>query len=693
MGAAELLGGAAQTFGAEEVAIRERQRLSAVGITGYQWRPDGARVLIPLSGDLHEFDLASRQTRRLTETPAAEFDPHYSPDGTRVAFVRDGELHVLDVESGAERQLTTGATPTLQHGVAEFIAQEELGRSRGFWWSPDGRRIAYTETDESAVPVFPLVDYRHPYGDLMLQRYPRPGDPNATVRLLIVDADGGGRRTMTIPSGPDWYLARVAWHPDGRQLAVQVQPRDQDSLQLLLVDSGSGAARTLLTETHAGWVELHDDLTWLADGGFLWSSARSGFRHLYRYNAEGALLYPVTAGAWPIVELSAVDEAGGWVYFTGHADGPFERHVYRARLDGSTARGGASPAGPPAAGDSLVALSGPVTRPERVTKNPGWHDPDFGPDYLRFLDTWSRATQPPSLAVLDADGGDRIAWIEENAMPSFAAAGYAEPEFRWVRPIGADGEVRADSLPAVLYRPRDFDPDRTYPVVVYTYGGPGAQVAADFWHTRGRGLWHQLLVQQGFLVWMCDGRGSGARGRAWVQPIHRRLGFLETEDQAACARALWQVESAADSTRTGIWGWSFGGYVAANAIARDGEVWAAAAAVAPVTDWRDYDTAYTERYMELPSQNPDGYRDTAPVELAARMTRPFLLAHGLSDDNVHWLHSVRLIDALVAAGRPPELHVVPGRGHAVGGGAARLALFRALTDFFVQHLEPEPGAR
>jgi dipeptidyl-peptidase-4 len=671
LGVDDLLRGERQTFSVEEEAQRERLRLSALGITSYLWSPDGERLLVPLSGDIWEYDLAAGSSRRLTSTNIAEFDPRYSPDGRRVAFVRGGDLFTLDLATRAERRLTSGASDTVTYATAEFIAQEELDRQRGYWWAPDSRRIAYTRVDEARVPLFPIVDYREPYGDLVRQRYPRAGDPNATVRLFVGSAEGGASVEMRIPSGPDWYLARVEWHPNGNDLVVQMMPRDQDSIQVLLVDAATGLARPFFSERGERWVDLHDDFVWLPDGDFLWTSQRTGYNHVYRYGPDGAPRHAVTGGAWPVGGIAAVDTERGWIYFTGFTQGPFDHHIYRARFDGSAAD---APLG--AAGDTTAAL-------QRVSVEPGWHDPEFAPDNRRYLDTWTRAVKPPSVAVHEAGTGRRIAWVEEN-LEALAGWDMVEPEFRWVRPIGTDGRERADSLPALLYRPPDFDTSTKYPVVVYTYGGPGAQVATDSWITRGRALWHQLLVRRGFLVWMCDGRGSGGRGRAWIEVIHQRLGTLETEDQAACVRALWRSVPEADSTRTGIWGWSFGGYMAANSLVRFPQVWTAAAAVAPVSDWRDYDTAYTERYMELPAQNEDGYDGTAPVLATGQIVDPFFLAWGLTDDNVHPVHSVRLVNAMVADSRPVEVHVFPGRGHAIADPPARIALFRAMTAFFDQ---------
>ena len=687
LGTEELLGGERQTFGEAEEALRERLRLSARGITSYQWSPDGDRVLVPLSGDLFEHDTRTGSTRRLTDTPAPEFDPRYSPDGSRIAFVREGDLWLLDVETRATRRLTPGAGDTLSYGVAEFIAQEELGRRRGHWWSPDGARIAFTEVDERDVPIFALTDFREDYGGLTEQRYPRPGDPNATVRLWVARVDSltpadsaAPAVRVDLPSGPDWYLARVAWRPDGRSLIVQALPRSQDELRVLEADAASGAARTLFVERDETWVSIGDDPQWLPDGGFLWTSERSGREHVYRYDASGRLRHPVTAGEWSVASVAHVDAEGGWLYFTGHVSGPFERHLYRARLDGSAAE--AADGGVQSDGAGAQGRTPPL---QRVSREPGWHQVTFAPDGGRYVDTWSTATRAPSVSTRDADTGERLAWIEENDPARLAIYGLVRPEFLWVRPID-DGGMREDSLPAMLYRPRDFDPERRYPVLVYTYGGPGSQTVVDDWPSRGRGLWHQLMVQRGFLVWSCDGRGTGARGKDWVELVHERLGILESEDQAACVRALWRNEPAADSTRTGIWGWSYGGFMAARALVQEPETWAAAAAVAPVSDWRDYDTAYTERYMELPSENEEGYEETSVLPAVDSLADPFLLAWGTTDDNVHPVHSERLVDALIAAGQAPEVHIFPGRGHAIGDPPARIALFGALADFFTRRL-------
>jgi dipeptidyl-peptidase-4 len=389
--ATDLTRGAEQSFSPEELAARERRRQTAVGITAYHRSGTANKILFPFSGDLYAYDLASRAVARLTRTDASELDPKWSPDGRFVAFVRDNDLYALEIATGRETRLTRGATDKLRHGVAEFIAEEEMNRHTGYWWSPDSRRIAFIEADDREVPVFSIPDYIPPALAVTAQPYPQAGDRNTVVRVGVVALSGGSPTWMQVGTGPDVYIPRVGWLPDGRTLAVQHQNRGQDTVRLLFVDAGTGAARLVLTETDSAWVNLHDDFTVLDEGRrFLWTSERDGFRQVYLYEASGRLVRQVTRASWDVDAIAAVDETRGVVYFTGRGEGPLEAHLYAIGLDGTGVR--------------------------RVTGDRGWHIVTVGPGFDHFIDVHSDRTRPPSVAVRRTSG-EWVGWLAENAVP------------------------------------------------------------------------------------------------------------------------------------------------------------------------------------------------------------------------------------------------------------------------------------
>lgn len=622
-----------QRLSAEEEAARERRRDHVVGIGAFEWNPRDGTILVPLSGDLHV--LRDGRLERLTHTDEAELDPRWSPDGRSIAFVRDGALHVL--RDGVETALTPEASGKTRCGVAEFIAAEELGRHEGFWWSPDSTRIAYVRTESQQVPLFHMHDYLAPRGEPLPQEYPRAGDPNVLWWLCVVPAAGGEPTVMKVDGE---YLVRVDWMPDGG-LAVQVADRPQRRLTLHRCDPATGEARALLEETDDRWVAFHDDLRFLRDGRFLWSSERSGRRHLYVGGRGG--LRPITSGPWDVAGVVHVDEAKGVVHFMGSRDGPLERHLYRVRLDGS-------------------GLA-------RVTRERGWHGVDASRDGRRFVDTWSRATAAPAIAVLDADGATRA------VLGRSAPVALPEPEF--VTVPAADGTP----LRGMLWRPRRYDRG---PAIVHTYGGPGSQLVADRFG-GATALWHARMVARGYTVFVLDNRGCGGYGRDACRRVSGRLCQLEAEDQRA--GALWLArQEGVDARRIGIWGWSYGGTMALQCLLEAADAFAAGVAVAPVTDWRDYDTAYTERYLGLPDENPEGFAKGSPVTRAHELERPLLLVHGFRDDNVHFRGAVAFLDRAQQAGRAIEADFYPRGAHGIGDKNVRKLLFRRIERFFDEAL-------
>ena len=673
------------TLSPEEEARRERQRTVALaGIVDYQFSADSRLLLIPIAGDLFLYDLkaprAGSAVRRLTSTAAAETDARFSPRGRFVSFVREQNLYVIEVATGRETAVTREGAGLVSFGMAEFIAQEEMDRDTGYWWSPDERMIALTRVDESTVDEVERFEIYAETVRVIRQRYPAAGRPNARVDLWVATLAGSATSLRELPAAAasEGYLARVAWFPDSRALAVQRQTRDQKRLELLKVDTASGAARRLLEERSDTWVELHDELTFLkGQPAFLWASYRSGHKHLYLYDLDGKLLRPVTAGEWMVVgdsrerAIEGIDEAKGLVYFTANRDTPIERHLYAAPLTGPS------------------DTAGIEARIRRLTEGSGWHSVSMAGDAQRWLDTFSTPDTPPSLTLRHTTG-KRPSVLVANTLgaghpyaPYLAA--HRTPEFGTLR--AADGQV----MHFTMLKPLGFDPSKRYPVIVEVYGGPGVQRVQRAWG----GYYRQYLAQQGFVVFMLDNRGSGNRGRAFETALYHRMGSIEIEDQVKGVDYLRSL-TFVDPARIGVWGWSYGGYMALMAMVRAPEHFAAGVSGAPVTDWRLYDTHYTERYMGVPEagspeSNPEGYRDGNVMTHAAALKGPLLVMHGMADDNVLFTHSTALFKRLQDLGKPFEVMPYPGSKHALlRFPTTGLHGYRTISDFFVRTLRPEP---
>jgi dipeptidyl-peptidase-4 len=673
------------TLSPEEEARRERQRTVALaGIVDYQFSADSRLLLIPIAGDLFLYDLkaprAGSAVRRLTSTAAAETDARFSPRGRFVSFVREQNLYVIEVATGRETAVTREGAGLVSFGMAEFIAQEEMDRDTGYWWSPDERMIALTRVDESTVDEVERFEIYAETVRVIRQRYPAAGRPNARVDLWVATLAGSATSLRELPAAAasEGYLARVAWFPDSRALAVQRQTRDQKRLELLKVDTASGAARRLLEERSDTWVELHDELTFLkGQPAFLWASYRSGQKHLYLYDLDGKLLRPVTAGEWMVVgdsrerAIEGVDEAKGLVYFTANRDTPIERHLYAAPLTGSS------------------DTAGIEARIRRLTEGAGWHSVSMAGDAQRWLDTFSTPDTPPSLTLRHTTGKRPSALVANTLGAGHPYAPYLAahrtPEFGTLR--AADGQV----MHFTMLKPLGFDPSKRYPVIVEVYGGPGVQRVQRAWG----GYYRQYLAQQGFVVFMLDNRGSGNRGRAFETALYHRMGSIEIEDQVKGVDYLRSL-TFVDPSRIGVWGWSYGGYMALMAMVRAPEHFAAGVSGAPVTDWRLYDTHYTERYMGVPEagspeSNPEGYRDGNVMTHAAALKGPLLVMHGMADDNVLFTHSTALFKRLQDLGKPFEVMPYPGSKHALlRFPTTGLHGYRTISDFFVRTLRPEP---
>jgi dipeptidyl-peptidase 4 len=637
-------------------APAQRTGLGRIVPQRYRWAPDGAALLFVARGHLYWYDIAAGTSRALVTGDDAVTDPKVSPDGHWVSFVREYDLWVVEVASGRQRQLTEAGREEQRNAQLDWVYPEELGIRTAYWWAPDSSRLAFLQMDQRPVTRYPLTDFTSYTGETEWMRYPKAGDTNPIVRVGVVSVAGGQPTWMDTGGETDIYLPRVEWLRDSRRLAIQRLNRLQTGHELLLADAATGKSEVILTEEDPHWINLHDDLYFFADGErFLWSSERDGFRHLYLYDLGGRELGRLTRGEWEVTSVTAVDEAGGFVYFIATEKSPRERQLYRVPLAGT----------------------GPHT-PARLTRQNGTYSVSMAPGAPHFLATYSNVNTPPRQDIFRADGAHALV-LNENRVTELAEYALVEPEFLTLR--ADDGTA----LHTMIIRPPDFDPARKYPVIVFNYGGPHAQIVRDNWGGVNL-LWHQMMAQRGFITFQLDNRGMAARGKAFETHIHRRLGQVELADQLTGVEYLKSLPYV-DGERLGIWGWSYGGYMTLYAMFNSPEVFRAGFAGAPVTDWRQYDTIYTERYMMRPQDNPEGYKTSSPVHQAGRLRGHLLIAHGTSDDNVHFANTVQLSEELVRQGRYAEVHIYPGRGHGISDARARIHLFNRVTEFFEEHLK------
>jgi dipeptidyl-peptidase-4 len=628
----------------EEIGRRERRRTAALsGILEYSFAPSGRALLFPLDGKLYYYDLSKTpQKAVLALTPPGAFatDASISPRGGYVAYVRDQNLHVYDLAAHTDRPLTQDGGGTIKNGLAEFVAQEEMGRSSGYWWAPDDRHVAFVRVDESPVKPTQRFEIAADNVAAFAQRYPTTGGPNVSVRLGVSDVRTGAVTWIDLGSDPDIYLARVDWLPDGRTLAIQRESRDQRRLDLLFADIGSGAGRLVLSETSASWIELNNEISFLKKTPeFVWASERDGFTHLYLYGYDGKLRRPLTAGKWCVDDFRAraikgIDEQKRMIYFSATEKSPVERQLYRASLDG-----------------------GDPARPVRVSAEDGVHTVVMSRRAHFYVDTYTSRSQPPQVSLRSSDGS-LITYLVENRLDEHHpdapyAADNAVPEFGTI--AAADGQA----LYYRVFKPAHFDPAKRYPAIVDVYGGPGVQRVLDSWTGAS---FTQILTRAGYVVFQLDNRGSAARGTAFQAPIQGHLGEVEVADQVQGARWL-SAQGYVDPARIGVWGWSYGGYMTLMLMFKEPELFKVGISGAPVTDWSLYDTHYTERYLGKPQDNAAGYETSAVFRYAKDLRGKLLVMHGMSDDNVLFLNSTKLFRRLQDLGKPFDIMVYPGGKH------------------------------
>jgi dipeptidyl-peptidase-4 len=614
-----------------------------------QWFPSGRELLISAGGGLFLFRPGAAGWTRLTSTHGAERDPKVSPNGRSVSFRREHDLYSLEIATAKEVRLTRDGSPTLLNGEVDWVYPEELDLGTAHWWSPDSESIAYLQFDVSREPVYPHVDLFGPRAALEPQRYPQAGTPNADVRLGVVPARGGRTVWMDLGQTRDHLYPRVWWLPDSKGIAVLRTNRVQNRLDLLVADPVTGRSRVVLQETDPFWINVREDLRFLKGGKeFIWASERDGFNHLYRYAIDGRELGRITSGEWEVAGIAEVDEGSGSVYYVSTESGPLERQLWRAGLDGGGRK--------------------------RITRAPGTHAISMGPDCRYYLDSHSSLTSPPRKTVHTGDGAEWAIYREADRRPLDE---YRMMPSEIIEVKASDGTT----LYGRLVKPEGFEQGKKYPLVVNVYGGPHAQTVRDAW--PGVLNLEQVLAQRGYLVWALDNRGSFGRGHKFEAAVFRDLGRKEVEDQKAGVGRLVEL-GLADPRRVAIRGWSYGGYMTLHALLLAPEVFRCGVAGAPVTDWRNYDTIYTERYMGLPADNPDGYRNASNLEHAADLKGRLLIAHNLEDDNVLFENTARMADALERAGKLFELMIYPNKAHGLASGRKHFMELEA--DFLERNL-------
>jgi dipeptidyl-peptidase-4 len=626
----------------------------------FTYNRDYTALLISIGEGLYYWPFGAAEVTRVTGAAGEDSEADFSPDGRLIAFVRGNNLYVTDLE-GHERALTSDGTDEILNGRLDWVYQEEIygrGAFRSFWWSPDSTRLAFLQLNEHPVPAFPVVD--HIPGPQVVEdtRYPRAGDPNPLVRLGVVRAVGSDVQWVdTSKYNPGEHLiVDVGWTPDSRQVAYQVQDREQTWLDLDLGDPVSGATKTLLRETTKAWVARNGPAVWLKDGSFLWPSERTGFQHIFHYAADGTLLKQVTSGRWEADTIYGVDELAGWIYLMGTEHDPIGRDLYRVKIDG--------------------------TGFTRLSRTDGTNAAVFNPSFSMYVGTWSDINTPPQVRLHRADGGE-IRVIDRNEIPALKDYRLSKPEFVHVKT--RDGFV----LEAELIKPPDFDPSKKYPVFEHTYSGPHAPQVRNAWGGTS-GLYYQLLAQRGIVVWICDNRSASGKGAesAWV--AYQRLGETELADLEECLGYL-KTQPWIDASRVGLDGWSYGGFMTSYALTHSTS-WSMGIAGGSVTDWRNYDSVYTERFMRLPQNNPDGYARTAPKNAAKSLHGELFLIHGTMDDNVHMANTIQFAYELEKAGKPFELMLYPKSRHGVTDPLLVKHLRERMLAFTLRTLKPDQPA-
>ncbi|RXG14665.1 dipeptidyl-peptidase-4 [Leeuwenhoekiella aestuarii] len=630
---------------------------------GYTLSDDESKVLLSTKlrsiyrrsslGVYYVYDLESKKLTQVAEEAIQE--PTFSPDASKVAYGLDNNIYIKDIKTGETTQVTKdGAKNKIINGITDWVYEEEFAFVRAFDWNADGDKIAFIRFDESDVPEFSMDIFGNElYPSKDTFKYPKAGETNATVSLHIYDVASAETKNVDLSGFQNYYIPRLEWTPDANVLAVQTTNRKQNDINLLFVDAASAKARLILSDTDDAYVDVTDNLTFLDNNDFIWTSEKDGWNHIYLYDKNGKLINQVTKGPWEVTSYYGYDPKSKRVFYQSSENGSINRGVYSIKVNGKSK--------------------------EALAAEEGTNSANFSTDFTYFINSFSDAETPYVFTLNDAEDGDVIRKIKDNQAlkDQFDAYVISEKEF-FTLPINGE------ELNAYMIKPKDFDPAKKYPVFMTQYSGPGSQSVANSW-SAGNGYWFQMLAQEGYIIVCVDPRGTGLKGRDFKKMTQKELGKYEVEDQIAAAQALGERDYV-DADRIGIWGWSYGGFMASNCIFQGADTFKMAIAVAPVTSWRFYDSIYTERYMTTPQENASGYDNNSPLSHVDALEGKFLLVHGSADDNVHVQNTMRLIEALVQANKQFDWAIYPDKNHGIYGGNTRLHLYTKMTNFIKENL-------
>ena len=599
------------------------------------------------------FDRATKETAPLSN--GKQMFATFSPNGAKVAFVRNNNLFVKDLESSEEKQITfNGEWNKVLNGGTDWVYEEEFAFDKAFFWSPDGNKIAYYRFDESEVPMMDMDMFnKQLYPENYTFKYPKAGEANSKVEIKIYDLASGNIVDADLGRAGDFYVPRIKWTNSEAALCVMVMNRLQNELELRVVNSTDGSSTTLMTEKAEAYIEISDNLTFLKDNSFIWTSEQDGFNHIYHYKADGSLKRQITSGQWDVTNFYGYDDKSGYLYFQSSMSEPYNTEVCRVKLNGK----------------GLKVLNPAV----------GSNSANFSTGNKYFILTHSDANSPATYGLHEADG-KHVRTIVDNSELRRTLDSYALGTKEFFTFETSEGI----SLNGWMMKPADFDSSKEYPVLMYVYGGPGSQTVTNSWGGSNQ-MWYHMLNQQGYIVVSIDNRGTGHRGRDFRTVTYQQLGKYEIADQIEGAKYLAGLDYV-DGERIGIWGWSYGGYMASLGVSKGADVFKIGIAVAPVTNWRYYDTIYTERYMRTPQENAEGYDDNSPINHVEKIKGSYLLVHGSADDNVHYQNTMEMIRALVSANVQFELFVYPDKNHGIYGEDTRNHLYTKMTNFILENL-------